>query len=89
MNLPASEQELLEEETTIQLTDRPLVCTLWAKHIMPISYFKAGYKTVFVFAREESKEIREMWKLGKPIPIDDVRDIFRAETSFNSAVHDE
>jgi len=89
MSLPVSEQELLEEETMIQLTDRPLVCTLWAKGIMPISYFKAGYKTVFVFSREESKEIREMWKLGKIIPIDDVRDIFRAETSFNSAVHDD
>ena len=89
MNQQAFDQDTIEQETMIQLTDRPLVCTLWAKGVMPASYFKAGYKTVFVFSREESKEIREMWKLGKPISVDDVRAIFNAETSFNSAVHDE
>ena len=88
MNQQVSDQETLEQETMIQLTDRPLVCTLWAKGVMPVSYFKAGYKTVFVFSREESKEIREMWKLGTPIPIDDVREVFKVETHFNSTVHD-
>lgn len=78
-----------DEEVLIQLTDRSLVCTLWAKNVLPVEYFKSGYKTVFVFDREESKEIREMWKLGKPIPIDDVRDVFKVEQAFNSAVHDD
>lgn len=84
-----SPQASNDEEVTIQLTDRSLVCTLWAKSVLPVEYFKSGYKTVFVFDREESKEIREMWKLGKPIPIDDVRDVFKVEQAFNSAVHDD
>jgi hypothetical protein len=89
MNQLASDQEAVEEDALIQLTDRPLVVTLWAKGFLPVEYFKAGYKTVFVFPRQETKELREMWKLGVPIPIEDVREIFKVEQSFNSAVHDD
>jgi hypothetical protein len=84
-----NQQASNDDEVTIQLTDRSLVCTLWAKGVLPVEYFKHGYKTVFVFDREESKEIREMWKLGKPIPIVDIRDVFKVEQAFNSAVHDD
>jgi hypothetical protein len=89
MSQPASDQDILEKESTIQLTDRPLVIVLMALGIDPIQFFKAGYKTVFVFSRRESKEIREAWKMNKPIPIEDVRAIFQAATAFNSAVHDD
>jgi hypothetical protein len=89
MSQPASNPEAAENNDQIQLTDRPLVVTLWALGIMPVDYFKAGYKTVFVFSRSESRELREKWKLGQPIPIDDVREIYKVEQSFNSAVHDD
>ena len=84
-----SQQVSKEDDNLIQLTDRPLVVSLWAKGFLPIEYFKAGYKTVFVFQREETKALREMWKLGVPIAIDDIREVFKVEQSFNSAVHDD
>ena len=78
-----------DDDNLIQLTDRPLVITLWAKGFLPLEYFKVGYKTVFVFQREETSQLREMWKLGIPIVIEDIREVFKVEQSFNSAVHDD
>ena len=97
MKLPPSESVSKEREKTLpldkvdgiaQLTDRSIVVTLIALGFK-YKFFRGSRKTVFEFDDKETFDIREQWKLDIAIPIDDVRKIFRAEASFNSAVHDD
>lgn len=47
-------------------------------------------KTVFYFKKtEELTEMVRKWQTGIPIPIDDIRRLFAAELTFNSAVHED
>jgi len=89
MTQPASDPPVKEEEKreTIALTDRQLVCILIA-HKHKYNYYRESGKTVFEFDAKETNPLREKWKLDEPIPLKDVRDIYRAQTSFNSATRD-
>lgn len=71
--------------------DRDLVVMFMTYKISPLRFFKSssGNKTIFVFLKKAVSEFLECWQLGKPLPVVDIRDVFAAERSFNSCVHDE
>ena len=47
-----------------------------------------GRVTFFFDKRDAAKYVR-LWTSGKPIPVSDIRDVFRATAVFHSAIHDE
>jgi hypothetical protein len=75
------------EHQLIPLTDKTLVTILIA-HDCTYTYHKGAGKTFFYFDPKQTHELREAWKLNKPIPITDVRKIYQALDSFHSAVRD-
>jgi len=89
MTQPASSSPVEEEEKreTIGLTDRQLVCMLIA-HKHKFNYYRESGKTVFEFDAKETSLTSLKWKLNEPIPLNDVRDLYGAQTAFNSATRD-
>jgi hypothetical protein len=79
------------EDTLVSLTDRNLIVTLTVYGIPFERKMKTGYKTIFYYRREDVKEVVEFWQSGRPIPlpVNDIRSVFTAETAFNSATHDD
>jgi hypothetical protein len=47
-----------------------------------------GRKFRFFFNKERASPYVSLWNTGKPVPVSDMRMIFQAIETFNSAVHD-
>jgi hypothetical protein len=50
---------------------------------------KAGKWTDFYFDREIARPFVQIWCSGQPMPVSDLRDVFRAIRIFNQAIHGE
>jgi hypothetical protein len=46
-------------------------------------------RVTFHFDKKEAMPYIKLWTTGKPVPVSDIRDVFRAYDIFNSAIHDE
>ena len=71
----------------VELTDKTLCCIMIALKTK-YTFYKGAGKTIFEFDKHEAEPILYKWKHHEPIPIQDVREVFSAITSFNSAVRD-
>lgn len=85
-----SQQVSSSDDTLVGITDRNLIVFLifsgkvWrAKNRVDLR------KTVFWFDRVDIQEPIHQWQSGQTLPCDDIRKVFMAEMSFNSAVHDD
>lgn len=57
---------------------------------LPISETtREGRRVTFYFDKREAAKYIKLWTSGKPIPISDIRDVFKALRIFHAAVHDE
>jgi hypothetical protein len=79
----------LEHPDLFATTDRSIAILLIWKGVKITKRTKNGYKTTFHFDRECARPFVEAWQNGERIPVADIREIFSAENTFNSAVHDE
>ena len=77
------------DPTLFDTTDRTIVIILLIAGLPIKDRRKQGNKTVFVFEREAVKPFLEKYQSGQPIPVDDIRDVFKAESTFNSVVHND
>lgn len=50
---------------------------------------RQGRRVTFFFDKKAAKQYIDLWTTGQPIPISDIRDVFRALRIFHSAIHDE
>lgn len=46
-------------------------------------------KVTFFFDKKDATRYVRLWTSGKPVPVSNIRDVFRATAVFNSAIHDE
>jgi hypothetical protein len=46
-------------------------------------------RVTFHFDKKDAMKYIKLWTSGKPVPVSDIRDVFRAYDVFNSAIHDE
>jgi len=87
---PSVEQPKTDTDELVCITDRDLVVTLlWSKFTYKRKERKSGYKTLFWFLRSEVDAMLKRWQSPEPIPVPDIRDVYLAERTFNSAVHDD
>jgi hypothetical protein len=45
-------------------------------------------KVTFYFDKKDAEKYVILWTSGKPVPVSDIRDVFRSEKIFFSAIHD-
>jgi len=50
---------------------------------------KTGKWTSFYFDRDVARPYVNLWCSGNPMPVSDIRDVFRAIRIFNQAIHGE
>jgi len=82
-------RQQVSDDNYYKSKDRELVIFLiTAKLPIRKLIHKAG-RTTFCFSATEAKHYVKLWNSGEPIPISDIRDVYRAESIFNSAIHDE
>lgn len=48
-----------------------------------------GKWTIFYFDRASAEPLILLWNTGKPIPVSDLRDVYRAYDIFNQVTHGE
>ncbi len=78
------------DDQLFKTTDRCIAILLLTMKLEIVKKEKErNYKTTFYFDREAAKPWLKRWQCGEKIPIEDIRDLYAAETTFNSAVHDE
>lgn len=70
-------------------SDRCITITLLSCKLEIMEKQRKGRKVFFGFEKSKAEPIIRAWSSGKSIPVTDIRDVFNAETTFNSAVHDE
>lgn len=46
-------------------------------------------RVTFFFDKKNAMPYIKLWISGKPVPVSDIRVVFRAYDVFNSAIHDE
>lgn len=80
----------LSTTNLVPLTDRNLIITLLLHGVCWVEKYRAAmHKTIFYFDKEQAAPIIAIWQTGKAISVPDIRDVFKAESAFNSAVHDD
>lgn len=50
---------------------------------------RQGRRVTFYFDKKDAKHYIDLWVTGQPIPVSDIRNVFRALRIFHSAIHDE
>jgi hypothetical protein len=77
------------EENFYQTRDQEEVTMLITYRVEILKTKKSGKWTVFYFDREIARPFVTLWCSGQPMPVSDLRDVFRAIRIFNQAVHGE
>lgn len=83
-------EQALETKPTEEIkevTDRELA-VVFMTFRKPNQFYKSNGKTIFKFCLADVKDLLYKWQHNEPIPVSDIRDVFNAQKSFNSAVRD-
>lgn len=77
------------ESTFYKSKDQEEVIMLITYRVEILKTVKDGKWTIFFFDREVAKPFIQLWCTGQPMPVSDIRDVFRAYRIFNQAIHGE
>jgi hypothetical protein len=77
------------EETFYKSKDQEEVIMLITYRVDILKTQREGKWTTFYFDREVAKPFIQLWCTGQPMPVTDIRDVFRAVRIFNQAIHGE
>jgi len=69
--------------------DQDTAVMLLSMGLMILNTTRDGRRVTFYFDKKEAIKYIKYWTSGKPLPVSDIRDVFKALRTFHAAVHDE
>lgn len=86
-----TQPDFLRAENLYSSKDQDIVVFLLAMglHISKTERQGRFGKVTFFFDKKDASKYVRLWTSGKPIPVSDIRDVYRALKVFHAAIHDE
>lgn len=91
MWLSVIQQDSLRDSNLYASKDQEMVIFLLSMGLTISKTMRQGKygRVTFFFDKKDASKYVRLWTSGKPIPVSDIRDVFRATAVFHSAIHDE